>query len=398
MIQVVVPEKRVKPRSFSEQLGEGLGRATQMTAQHLMGQQEKQAANEAYKRITGEDLSGLNPEDQAKIAAYLLQGKQKTDEANSKLQGNRNTLRGIEKNRGLQEGSLSDFESDPKAAEVTTRPNKTNQADRPIDPDQLRRINKARSKPGFDDLDELGQYRELTNEGVSERNAESESKLRGSQLTRQGQLSDKAYEAQKDFIEDTTNKFRAYETETKPKLLQMGNIPDEDLIGPTAATFLETLGIPLGALEDPSSELYQKLSLDLLKGLPESYGNRILKVEVDNFLKTIPSLLNSADGRRMIASNFLKLGEMKEVYYNEMRRQQKDYLDSSKPLPKDFQQRIFDQVKPQINRINNEFVKLSEIKAVPKNTIPFFSPNGEIEFVPKEHAQWASENGGRRIW
>ena len=48
--------------------------------------------------------------------------------------------------------------------------------------------------------------------------------------------------------------------------------------------------------------------------------------------------------------------------------------------------------------INNQFVKMSEIKAVPKDTIPFFNPMGEIEFVPKEHAQWAMENGGQRIW
>jgi len=115
-------------------------------------------------------------------------------------------------------------------------------------------------------------------------------------------------------------------------------------------------------------------------------------------LKTIPSIMNSADGRRMIASNMIKLGEMKEVYYNEMRKQQKNSMDKKIPLSKDFQQEVFDQVKPQIDRINNEFVKLSEIKSVPKNTIPFFNPSGEIFFVPKEMEQWAQENGGKRIW
>jgi len=62
---------------------------------------------------------------------------------------------------------------------------------------------------------------------------------------------------------------------------------------------------------------------------------------------------------------------MKEVYYNAMRGQQREYLDANKPLPRDFQQVIFDQVKPQIDRINNEFVQMSEIKSVPKGTIPF---------------------------
>ena len=123
-----------------------------------------------------------------------------------------------------------------------------------------------------------------------------------------------------------------------------------------------------------------------------------MKVEVDNFLKTIPTLANSPDGRRMIASNMLKLGEMKEVYYNAMREKQREYLDENKPFPKDFEQVVFDQVKPQIDRINKEFVQMSEIKSVPENTVPFFSPDGSIKFVPKDQVDWAQKNGGRRIW
>ena len=41
---------------------------------------------------------------------------------------------------------------------------------------------------------------------------------------------------------------------------------------------------------------------------------------------------------------------------------------------------------------------MSEIKSVPKGKVPFFAPNGTIQFVPKEHVQWAIENGGKRIW
>jgi len=270
--------------------------------------------------------------------------------------------------------------------------------ERPVNEQQLDAINKAHATPGYEDMTEGQKYNTLVQNGVSTTNAIKEATLASQQKTRESQDVERAYKSQEDFINDTTNAYKSFETEFKPRLLQMSNIRDEELISPTASVFLDSLGIPLGALSDPSSELYQKLSQDLLKGLPETYGSRILKVEVDNFLKTIPTLMNSADGRRMITSNMLKLGEMKEVYYNAMRQQQRDYLDNNKPLPRDFQQVVFDQVKPQIDRINNEFVKLSEVKSVPKGTIPFFNPNGDIEFVPKEHAQWASENGGRRIW
>ncbi len=211
---------------------------------------------------------------------------------------------------------------------------------------------------------------------------------------------DKSYSAQKSFIDDVTSSYRAYETETKPRVLQLQNLNEDELIGPSAAAFLEKMGIPLGALENPSNELFQKVSQDLLKGLPEAYGSRILKVEVDNFLKTIPTLLNSSDGRRMIASNILKLGEMKEVFYNEMRRQQKHYLTEGKKFPKDFEQEVFDQVRPNIDKLNNEFLQLSNVKSVPEGTVPFYDPSGGVSFVPKnpEAMKWAEQNGGKRIW
>ena len=230
----------------------------------------------------------------------------------------------------------------------------------------------------------------------SESYAENRRRKDETNVTRQ----DASYKEQKEFIDDVTNQYTAFEKDTKPKLLQMQSIPADKLIGPSAAAFLEKVGIPLGALEDPSSELFQKLSLDLLKGLPETYGNRILKVEVDNFLRTIPALINSADGRRMIASNILKLGEMKEIYYKEMRNQQKSYLDSDKSLPKDFQQRVLDNVLPRMNKINNEFVQLSQLTSIPENHIPFFNSSGTISFVPKDPKaiEWATQNGGKRIW
>ena len=400
MVQVLAAPQR-KP-SFSERLNQSMGAGFE-TAGRLAGEyQQKQLAQkerESISKLTGLDVSDIqDPKILQKIMELHGEGQNKAAQKAQLLQSNRAILRDIEKREGLQQGDLSAYEEDPKIALQTLKQPKKTQASQPIEPEQLRKMEDVRSQPGFSELDELGQYQALTRAGVSKENAEAESKLRGQQLTRTQQAVQSAYKAQEDFINETTSKYQGFETEMKPRLLQMQSMPPVDIIGPTASVFLEELGIPLGALEDPSSELYNKLSQDLLKGLPETYGSRILKVEVDNFLKTIPTLMNSPDGRRMIASNMLKLGEMKEVYYNEMRRQQKSFRDSNKPLPSDFQQEVFDQVKPQVDRINNEFIKLAEIKAVPQGTIPFFNPNGQVEFVPKEHAQWAQENGGTRIW
>ena len=167
-------------------------------------------------------------------------------------------------------------------------PNKKTQASQPIDEDQLKRIQNVRKEPTFQEKSPKKQYEALIDAGVSTENAHVYADISSKEEELNQKKFENAYKANEDFINETTKSARAYETETKPKLLQMQKVAsDEELIGPTAAAFLETLGIPLGALEDPSSELYQKVSLDLLKGLPETYGNRIMKIEVDNFLKTI---------------------------------------------------------------------------------------------------------------
>lgn len=318
--------------------------------------------------------------------------------------------RQVEIQNDLPEGSLAEVEQKPQLANnIVKKKNepRARQSDLPIDPDQLRRMEEVRKMPGYEQASGPKKFQMLTKNGVSEKNATAEQDvyaqdelLKNKQLSTENKTISDAYKAQEKFIDQTTSAYRAYEADTKPKLLQMQKLAsDSDLLEPNTVAFLENLGIPLGAVGNPDSELFHKLSLDLLKGLPETYGNRILKVEVDNFLRTIPALTNSPNGRRMIASNMLKLGEMKEVYYNEMRKKQRDYLDSNKPLPRDFQQIIFDQVKPQIDRINSEFVKLSEAKEIPVGTVPFFDRDGNVKYVPKEHADWAAgEGGGRRIW
>jgi hypothetical protein len=348
MLQII-PAAQRQP-SLGERLSQGLGRGLEMGQQlydkHLQEERLKEE-NAAFQNLTGRDIAGIrDPKMRQEIAALSLQGQNQASKSAAELASNKKIIAGIEKERGLEPGSLSAYESDPKMAEQISRPAKERTrrlSEMPIDPEQKDALNSARSTPGFDDMDEVDQYRIMVDKGVSPELAEKESKLTSSKLERSQKGLESSYEAQKDFINKTTDTYKAFETEMKPRLLQMQRIPPEEVIGPTAAAFLETLGIPLGALEDPSSELYQKLSLDLLKGLPETYGNRIMKVEVDNFLKTIPSLLNSVEGRRMIASNMLKLGEMKEVYYNEMRKQQIDALDKNKPLPRDFKQSVFDQ-------------------------------------------------------
>lgn len=343
-------------------------------------------------------LEGYKQHSAQKLAQTKSQGKGKEPEAIEDVYGFGRAA-GFS-NQQLKEAGVKSKDDVTKLKNVTKPEKKPRLSDAPIDPEQLSNLEKARSSPGYEDMDELERYQTMLKNNVSPVLAEKEAKITADINERKSKEEDKAYEAQKGFIDKTSNAYTAWESETKPKLLQLQKLGDKELITPSAAKFLEIFDIPLGVLENPSNELYQKVSQDLLKGLPETYGSRILQVEVENFLKTIPTLMNSAEGRRMIASNMLKLGEMKEVMYNEMRNQEKSYLDAKKPLPKDFQRDIIDNVKPQMEKINKEFQQLSELTSIPPNTVPYFDSLGGITFIPKDNPaalEWAEQNG-KRIW
>lgn len=405
MVQIIEENRRPqreRPPSMTDRFKNAFATAVDVGTKTYLSEYEKKQSKEKkdredqqVKQLIGLDISGIQD---PKVRLEVVKEGMKAHKLNDT-----NSIYA----KGLRGEELTEEEMSKLPVNAQTQLNKARNpkepvkrlSEKPIEPEQLEAKRRAKATPGYKDMNELEKLDTLIENGVAPSLAEQEAKLTSSKLEREQKSFESSYKAQEDFINKTTDSYKAYETDMKPRLLQMQKIAsDSDLISPTAAVFLDTLGIPLGALEDPSSELYNKVSLDLLKGLPETYGNRIMKVEVENFLKTIPTLMNSPEGRRMVASNMLKLGEMKEVYYNEMRRQQRQHLDTSKPLPRDFQQTVFDQVKPQIDRVNNEFVKMSEIKSLPPNTVPFFDPSGNIKFIPKDKAQWASENRGRRIW
>lgn len=396
MVQIVQ-----RPKSSGDRLAQGIfqgaAQGTQDVADLLLKRQADAKENEALKKATGLDLAGVSPELKQEFVKQYAKSNAEGDK-NRQLAKDLKYMKSpstADKLSGY-EGMTNDEKFLKMAADIESSGHELSTSEL----DSLWKGIEGEQEPTIDDMENAEILSDiLTTGGKNVGRLKLDQRKLRSEESRANQANvDKSYDVHKPYIDDLTSKYQGFETEMKPRLLQMQSMNDETLIGPSSAKFLEVMGIPLGALDDPGNELYQKLSQDLLKGLPETYGSRILKVEVDNFLKTIPTLLNSANGRRMIASNMLKLGQMKEVFYKEMRKQQIDNIDSNKKFPKDFEQRVFDNVKPQIDKLNSQFLKLAEVRDVPEGTIPFFNPSGGISFVPMEYVADAEKNGGERIW
>jgi len=89
------------------------------------------------------------------------------------------------------------------------------------------------------------------------------------------------------------------------ELVRKGN-----LTGPLLSSVLETaskgifgLGIDLTGLINADSQEFNKLSKDFLKGAKEIFGSRITDFDAKAFLSTVPSLLQSDEGKMRVINN-----------------------------------------------------------------------------------------------
>src|SRR5690606_7320323 len=197
------------------------------------------AINDAMQQI----LTKVSPEKQP-MAMQILQNKQKIYQEKAEkqklLQKNQTILRDLEQRRGLEKGSLEPYAEDLSFAEKVTKQPKATQASQPIDPDQIKRIQNVRNTDEFKKSSPAKKYQLLTDAGVSKENAKAEADI----FAEEEKGLDKSYEAQKDYIQDITSKYNSWVSETKPRIMQLQNLGDKDLIGPAAAKFLEAFDIP----------------------------------------------------------------------------------------------------------------------------------------------------------
>lgn len=83
------------------------------------------------------------------------------------------------------------------------------------------------------------------------------------------------------------------------------------LDSPHYINLLKKAGFDYPALLKPDSQEFQKLSIDFLKNAKDAFGSRISNFEADTFLKSIPSLTQSKEGRERVIRNLKLMNEGK---------------------------------------------------------------------------------------
>jgi hypothetical protein len=115
-----------------------------------------------------------------KQSIQQIKAIQKADEEHNKAQekakkqaDKQAQIRYLEKQNGLEEGSLEAFNSDPRLAQSITKPEKIAAGDRSINEDQIRRIQHTKDQPGFSELPLHDQELAFLKNGVSKSNADA---------------------------------------------------------------------------------------------------------------------------------------------------------------------------------------------------------------------------------
>jgi hypothetical protein len=192
------------------------------------------------------------------------------------------------------------------------------------------------------EMDRAGVPRAFSNAYIESRRRADESDL-------------KTFDKASDFESEMLQSYNSYRRDSNT-LGQMEQLSKSGKLSlPITATLLEKFGLPLGVLNNPESEQFDKLSQELVKNIQGTYGSRILKVEVDNFMKSIPTLLNSSEGRKRLIDQWKILNEGKKVQYEAYREVLKE---NPKSLPRDFKLQVLDRADSKLDQLSQKFLEV----------------------------------------
>lgn len=156
------------------------------------------------------------------------------------------------------------------------------------------------------------------------------------------------------------------------------------LAGPYKSLISKATGIPLSILSNPESEEFEKLVAQRGLNVAQAYGfGRILQTEYENFLRTIPSLMNSPEGRRRIRDTlryFDSLAENRYKTFNQILKENRGRR------PSNIQEQVTARMAPFYDKARDILIYGSEL-------INMVSPGGKKGKVPKNEVQEAMKQG-----
>lgn len=150
-------------------------------------------------------------------------------------------------------------------------------------------------------------------------------------------------------------------TENDWRLSKLGALVEKgNLASPLAAALIKTagikgFGIDLSALMNADSQEFQKLSTDFIKGAKAIFGARVTEGEIRLFLQTVPTLMQTAEGKRRVIRNMKLFNQADKIRFNIMSQ----IIDENNGnRPKNLGKLVEQRAKPQLDVIGKKFSEL----------------------------------------
>ncbi|CAB4166821.1 hypothetical protein UFOVP844_58 [uncultured Caudovirales phage] len=123
---------------------------------------------------------------------------------------------------------------------------------------------------------------------------------------------------------------------------QLGLANSGQLPTPAMVKTMDYLGFPLGILSNPAAELYEKVTQSNVLDVSKAFPGAIKNFEIESYMKTIPQLINSDDGKKIIIEN--------KLIENDQKRQnalisQKIIEENNGRMPKDYRYQMMDRTR-----------------------------------------------------
>jgi len=159
-----------------------------------------------------------------------------------------------------------------------------------------------------------------------------------------------ALQETKDYRKKVLDDYKDYRS-TNMRLERMKKLNKEgDMDTPIFGAMMSKLGF--SSFLTPDTQEFDKLSKDLLKNIRTFFGARINQIEVENFLKTIPTLSQSPEGRERVIENLQKLSEGQKVYYDTY----KEIMKGRKNPPLNLEEMVLEKSDDKLDAIAEDFV------------------------------------------
>ena len=121
---------------------------------------------------------------------------------------------------------------------------------------------------------------------------------------------------------------------------------------PGYTEFLKRSGLDIPALMNPGSEEFNKISNNYLRDAKTYFGGKVSNNEMEQFLKTVPSLSQSPEGRKRVIANLKKLANAKLAYADTVI----DIIKENKGVPPfDIAEQVYERIDKKLDKLAEKF-------------------------------------------